>query len=280
MFARRSFLVLAGILISQRVVSGSRTGRTLVKGELDGFTQGPWTAFIAPFNKGALVKGVEYDQSVAIDPTTFPNDVLFSCRFPASRTKLGIYGYNSVQFGNYYNTIPARPIPSSQIRNIKTLTLKFDLQLKLGATNSNANIQIDGFLTSTRNPNDIVAEYQIFLHTPSFTKDYANTLLSLGTFVSPAEPDTPEIVWNVFREPKNAQNSPDYIFYPANSDDVLSGTFDLKRVFDWLSAPNPKTGTTYLSGNEYFNGTSVGMEPIHGEVELLVKTIECEYAVR
>lgn len=277
MFARRGFLVLAGILFSRRAMSAAGPDRTLVKGELDGFTQGPWTAFIAPFNKGSLVKGVEYDQSVTIDPANFPNKTLFTCRFPESRTKLGIYGYNSVQFGNYYNTIPARPIPSSQIRDIKALIVKFDLQLKLGAKNSNANVQIDGFLTSTKNPNDIVAEYQIFLHTPDFTKDYANTLRSLGTFISQANADTPQIVWNVYREPKNAQNSPDYIFYPANTADVLSGTFDMKQVFDWLSAPNPKTGATYLGGSEYFNGTSVGLEPIHGEVELLVKSIGCEY---
>ncbi len=228
-----------------------------------GYTKGPFTAFMIPYNRGKLRPGKDYTESFTLNPATFPAGSVISWDWPAAHENAQVRGFLAIDYGDYYNTVPEAPIRSSRVKDIKTLLC--DVNLSTGGTGSGFNIIINFFLTSTLDSNSILYEIEVFLHTPNYAKAYVDGVPSLGTFTSKSGR-----VWRVCKDPF-AVHGPDILFYPVDQADMLVGTVDLREMLSWIE------DRKVITGNEFFNGLAVGIEPQQLSGTVIVNALAVNY---
>ena len=256
--SRRSLMCTGAmsVLLGSKRIAGSSSGTTLAAaqvrrsvtlGDDQGYTKGAFTAFLAPYNKGSLQAGRDYTESFTLDPGTFPANSVIAWNWPAARANAQIRGFLAIDYGNYYNTVPQAPIRSSKVSAIATLICNFELSIS--GTYAGFNTIINFFLTATPGFGKILFEIEVFLHTPNYAKAYVDSAPSVGTFRSASG-----LVWRVRKDP-HAVNGPDILFYPINQADVLVGAVDLGEMLSWLRSHD------VITGQEFFNGLAVGIEP-------------------
>ncbi len=273
---RRGFLYLGAMMPfyrykitsgpSKAFVPAADQAPHLVKlADKQGFTKGPFTAFMVPYNRGTLRPGKDYTESFTLDPAEFPAGSVISWDWPAAHEKAQVRGFLAIDYGDYYNTVPEAPIRSSRVKDIKALQCNVDLSAS--GTGSGFNIIINFFLTSTLDSNSILYEIEVFLHTPDYAKFYIDSAPSLGTFTSRSGR-----VWKVCKDPF-AVHGPDILFYPVDQADMLVGTVDLKEMLSWIK------GRKVITGNEFFNGLAVGIEPQQRNGTVVVNALAVNYVV-
>ena len=229
-----------------------------------GFTKGPFTAFMAPWNKGPLRAGIDYEESLTLDPSTFPAGSRIAWAWPEAAAHAQVRGFLAIDYGNYYNTVPEAPIRSGPVADIKSLACTHDLSVA-GAT-SGFNVIINLFLTATPDPDSILFEIEVFLHTPAYAEAYMRTVESLGTFGSASG-----VAWTVSRDP-SAAHGPDFLFRPADQRDLLAGSVDLREMLGWLA------GRGAITGREFFNGLALGVEPQQRDGAMTINAFAVDYA--
>ncbi|PSC03873.1 hypothetical protein SLNSH_16510 [Alsobacter soli] len=176
-----------------------------------------------------------------------------------------MYCFNAVDFGNYDWTVPQTPIASSQVNAIASLSQTFDLTL--GGDGSKYDVITDMFLTGKAGDNTTnLYEVEIFLHTPQYSSDWVNYggMTTIGTYTGSGH------TWKVASTTGGA-GTPDLIFMPTDTPDVLSGTLDIKGMLDYLVAQH------VLTGSEYFNGLGIGAEVQQGSGSLSINTFAVDY---
>ena len=232
-------------------------------GDSQGFTKDAYTAFMAPYNKGALRAGVDYRESISLDPALFPARTTISWTWPEARADASVRGFLAVDYGNYYNTVPARPIRSRRVSDIRTLTCDFDLAID--GTLSGFDVVVDFFLTSTPDFGSILFEIEIFLHAPRYVLGYADSTRPVGMFRS-----TSGSTWTVSKDPVGNQ-APIVLFHLAPGHDVLDGSIDIAEMLHWLKDRG------VLAGTEFFNGLALGVEPQQHDGILTINTLSVDY---
>lgn len=201
---------------------------------------GVWSAFVAPFGAGKLVSGVGYTESIVLNPATFPAETISTWNFPATPSSTGVYAFNQLSYGDS-NGGP-HSTPSVQIKNLNTLTTTHNLSIDGGE--NNYDVMYDGFLTSTAYGANI-HEISIFVHTPAFVTSYVTSIPQIGSFTGSG------VTWTVAQAAPGGQ----IVFMPASQADELFATIDMKAMFAYLVSKG------VLTGNEYFNGIALGVEP-------------------
>lgn len=240
------------------------TTSTVTISEKTAWTKGAYTAWLAPWGAGSLKYGQDYTDSLTVSPDSFPNGVTINWSWPTNSNSYGIRNFDAIDFGNYNGTTPQTPIASMQVKNIGTLTQT--QSLVLGGNGSNFDVLTDMFLTSKAgDSNTKVAEIEILLHTPNFSKDWVNSLTQIGTFTGSGH------TWKVAISKGSV---PDIIFMPSDSSDVLSGSVDIKAMLNYLVAH----GT--ITGNEYFNGLAMGAEVNQGTGSLAISNFAVTYSAQ
>ena len=78
------------------------------------------------------------------------------------------------------------------------------------------------------------------------------------------------MVWQVRKDP-HAVNGPDILFYPVNQADVLVGAVDLGAMLSWLRSRG------VITGQEFFNGLAVGIEPQQHSGTATVNALSVNY---
>lgn len=219
-------------------------GVVQVIGDNQFYGQGVWSAYIAPWGKGNLVEGTDYTESAVLFPATFPNGTIMAWDWPAVKPPDGVYGFNQISYGD--SNGGSHTTPSVQIKNLNTLTSSHNIFIT-GAPN-NYDVMYDGFLTSSPYETNI-DEISIFLHTSAPVAAYVASIKQLGKFVGSG------ITWTVAQSAPGGQ----ICFMPANEADLLSLTVDIKAMLAWLVTKG------ILTGNEYFNGIALGVEPYEND---------------
>ncbi len=216
------------------------------------YQSGSYTAYVAPFDVGSLVYGKGYTETMSINAAEFPNSVTAAWKFPINNVA-NIRSFIAVDYGDYDYTTPINPITPSTIASLTTLneTIKFTESGNL----QGFDIITDMFLTSApKNNNTDVAEVEIFLHSPTYSQQWAASLTSLGTVTVSG------VTWNVSESGAdgNSQGTVDYVFMPANDKDFSSGTINIESMLQFLVTNGG------LSGAAYFNGLATGVETDSG----------------
>ena len=224
------------------------------------YSQGAFTAFIAPFNAA----GVNYSANMTLANGSLTSGVNMTWNYGSTPTSAGVYDFSAIDYGDYDNTTPSTPVPSSTINNIQTLTETHNLSL---AGNLQGFDAIDDmFLTaSPGNSSTNAAEVEVFLHTPTYSAQYVQSSTPIGTFQDGG------ITWTVAKSTSNSGSYPDYLIMPANQADVAIGTVDVKAMLNYLVSNGG------VSGNLYFNGFALGTETQVGGGSMAVNSLSVDY---
>jgi hypothetical protein len=213
------------------------------------YTKGLYSAYAAPFSAEVdkrLKRGVDYYDTITLNPRRFPDETLFDMRWPArSDIPTGVWGFHALSFGNYGGGPVDKLIPPRRARDIRVLTATFDYS---HGGSDNFNLLTEFFLTSR--PGDASArvwEIGFLLHVPSTTKAFMDAGQQLGTFS-----DAQGKSWRLVRKGSY------FMVSPADGRTVRRGILDYGAVLRRLR----KTGA--IGGNEWFNGIAFGAEPTLG----------------
>src|SRR5450759_1605032 len=110
-FGRIVLVLLFGLGASPAVgTEGSVESVTL--GDYQNYTKGSYSAFMAPFNAGALRPSRDFTETLVLRPDTFPDATSIAWQWPNIPCPVGIYNFLAVQYGNYDHTRPQMPITS------------------------------------------------------------------------------------------------------------------------------------------------------------------------
>lgn len=240
-----------GLILSTPGVKTVGLPQAVTLGDYQFYTKASYSAFMAPFNG----TGLTFTDTTVVDPATFPNHSTISWSWPADMAACpigfrgGICGFLNLEYGNYNDTFPQTPITPRQIKNITTLNCSANATF--GGTSSGYDVIYDQFLTpdSGGDQVDASAEVSVFLHTPSYSQSLINGATQIGTTTISG------ITWQVAYSPGTL---PDYYFTPSNYADVPNTAIDVKAMFAYLIAQGK------LTGDEYFNGLALGVEPRQG----------------
>ena len=243
-------------------IAGAEAEELRRYGEHQLFTRGSYSAFIDSFNKRDYVLGKDFDQSFTVKPETFPDGTNLTWKWPIRDPKFILSFLQVAAYGDYFNTVPQKPICAARVRDVIKLEVSHDLTFS--GTENGYDVIYDYFLTAV--PNGGAArlfEVEVFLHTPPYSVRYFETATPVGTFSASG------ITWSVAidRKPK----VPDILIMPANHASVPKGTIDLNAMHAFLMSKG------ILTGNEYYNGHSLGVEPAQGTGSLTVNSVSVDY---
>jgi hypothetical protein len=239
--------------------SGTKTIR-----DGDSYSAGPYMAYMAPFNKAALKQGEDFDDDITVSIGDFPNKSEFTWNWPSIPCPSGVYNFNAIDFGDYYNTAVATPIPSRPINRIRELTETH--KIELSGEPSNFDVMDNFFLSSAPNNHSAhIAEIEVFLHTPDYTAAFVRQATPVGVFHGS------DRTWLVTKATSTSANIPDILFMPADQKDVLNATIDIAAMLNWLRQK------AELPDTAYFNGMAIGVEVRQGVGQMNLQSYSVSY---
>lgn len=227
------------------------------------YAPGDYFAYAAPWCTAydpTLIVGQTISDSISLLRSTFPNDVVISASAPdhyPTVSNCGVYGYNYIAFGNYLSANPTAKMQPRQVKAIETLSIAFDMTR---AGDGEYSILTESFLTMAAKDFSTRLEVGFFNHSTGNAISYARTGATIGTWT-----DNAGRSWTV------TQAKQYVMFVPAGGGDLLSGTLDVKSAFAFLVARG------VLTGDEWFNGVTTGMEPLRGKGEATIRTWSVSY---
>ena len=104
----------------------------------------------------------------------------------------------------------------------------------------------------------------MFLHTPSYSADYARSARRIGSFAGSGT------IWTVAID-ESAGHIPDVLFMPHDRADIGNGTIDLRAMLAYL------VDARVIPVTVYFNGFAFGTETRRGAGEMRVAAFAASY---
>jgi hypothetical protein len=252
-----------GSAASTKPLSSPATLSPKVIHDNEAYPAGAYLAYIAPFNKGALIYDRDYTESITVDAAVFPAQSLFSWRWPDTPASAGVYGFSAIDFGDYNNTAVPTPIPARRVGQIRTLNETHDASF--AGLLEGFDVIDDLFLTGAPDDNTTnLFEVEVFLHTPRYSADYVRGTRRIGNFVGAG------IIWTVAID-ESAGHIPDILFMPHDRSDIGSGTVDLRAMLAYL------VDARVIPATVYFNGFAFGTETQRGAGEMRVTAFAASY---
>jgi hypothetical protein len=224
---------------------------------------GPYWAMNSVWNKGNLVNGTDFTQSITMADANSPNtDTTISWNWPTTGAQYNVYSMPGVFYGtNVGFTPPTHSVASEKISDIKTLTLSQDLTYS-GSTD-HYDALYDMGLTTAPDGGAYTHEIEINLHSPDYMSGWLNSLPHQNFT------DASGMQW-IIAENSNA-GVPMVMFSPADFHDITNTTIDFKALLDAAVAKG------VLSGNEYFSGLGLGNEPQLGSGSMTIHSMHVNY---
>jgi hypothetical protein len=185
-------------------------------------------------------RGVDYDVTAKVNPSTFPNQTTITWLNKAGVTPTaGVWGYDHID---------AKLSANTSLVNLTSLTSTFNYSYT-GSTNFNVlcEIWLGNSSTDTAwDGNNANTQWEVgfFLHAADY--NFHNGGVAIG-----------DVHVNNGVSYTVRRNNKFITFAPQNGQDVLSGTIDWRAAFDYLVFHNIITGSEWISG--YLN--LLGIEP-------------------
>jgi hypothetical protein len=246
--------------------TGSTGGTTVLSGDWATYniSNGPYWAYNSIWNKGGLVNGKDFTQSLTLDNANFPNGSVLAWSWPNTPAQNNVYSSPCLMFGTYAQVAAPTPtIPYKQINAINTLTVTHNVTLSSDPTKFDAIY--DFYLqSSTDTSTQGLFEIELHMHTPEYFIDWINHSLTKYNFTDAAGTNW-IIAWN------RGVSSPMIIFVRADFADNLNATVDLKALLMAAKANG------LLTGNEYFTGLAMAVEPREGSGSMTINSLSVTY---
>ena len=147
---------------------------TMILTDLMLYQMGSYSDDVGPWNKGALVQGVNYTESITLNNLLTPVDQTFAWQWP-TQTVPTVRSFLSVNYGNYDFSNFSSPVVSSTIANLNALSESH--AFSLSGDLAGFNVIDDLFLTRAAGGNNArAAEVEVFVHTPASTQQWLSSL--------------------------------------------------------------------------------------------------------
>lgn len=228
------------------------------------YAPGDYFAYAAPWCTAydpSLVVGQNITNTISLLRSTFPNDVVITADTPdhyPTVSKCGVYGYNAVTFGHYLTVNTAARMQPRQVKDIGTLAMSFDMTLGGGGE---YNILAESFLTAAEKDFSTKIEIGFYTHSTARAVSFAKNSATIGAYVDNAGRN-----WSVTKAGTFV------MFVHDGGKDLTAGTLDVRGAFSFLMARG------VLTGDEWFNGISLGMEPLRGKGVATIHTWSVSYS--
>lgn len=267
--------IVAGVLLvsspsllaqSSRAEPASSVRQSRQLGDKEYFTRGQYLAFAAPWcadRNRELTVGRDLHASIALDPDRFPAGVTIRSHAPShdpGKYGCGVYAYNHVAFGNYNDGSAREAVAPAQVKAIGQLRTDFDLRF---SGDGQFNVLQEFFLTRNAGSHRRqVLEIGYFLHASDTALRFARSGRGYRDYTDPQGR-----AWKMYRVQRFL------MLFPANGD-LTSGTIDIGHLLTEL------TERKLLTGEEWFNGLGLGVEPVQGDSMLHIDDWKVDYAPR
>lgn len=202
--------------------------------------------------------------------STFPIDLIMGCRVPVSPSR--VYGYISLQYGNYQNSQPNVPLTPRRVSEIAALQVTLTHQIVGNTQGLN-----ECWLTATPHPSNLTPddrtdEIGFFTHVQSGTVSFMNGATQFGTWVDPGGTS-----WTIARyaTPGNVNGAGEAIPYTMLR--PTSGSHYDGFLY-WKEMLLKLVSLGILDGTEYFNGMAIGHEPLGGQCAMKVSAVSVNYS--
>ncbi len=228
--------------------------RTLL--DMEFYSRGQYGAYASPWSKfldNSLRHDIDYSDSIVVDVNAFPaSTTTIKWNWPSRiPTSSGVWGYMFMFYGNYDGGEPFVRVTPRQVKNIETLRQDFSITHN---SSGSYNVLNEFYLTSEAgNPNAKVIEIGYFLHSAAENRPFFEQGLLIGTYR-----DATGVTW-VAR-----MNGTFCMLMTAGYNDVVSGSIDVGATLAFLKTKG------IITGNEWFNGIALGVEPVRGSGELSI----------
>lgn len=249
-----------------------RMGITLVMG-VGGVEFGAFQSYNDPNSEYSAYTGMfgiylsppmtDYDASMRIFPASFPDRTVFSWRVQEGLPSR-INGFLHVDDGNYDEspgTLTGGP------RQIYTLTaLKYDMAWSFSG-DVRSGLLFDSWLTETAHATGVLSDKVCAVGMlPKLSTSAIAYVAGLPSVGSGTFTDAAGVQWSA-KQSVTGTGEPNYMFYrPGNLD--YEGEFDLVGAYAFLIAAGK------ITGNEWFNGATLGVEPNAGAGTFTVDQFE------
>lgn len=235
-------------------------GTVTVIGDYSAYAVGNYTAFLAPFNQGSYVNGVQFSENASVAASVFPAYTRMTWFWPTPACP-SICGFLQISYGDYLNGNPNLITPR-QISGITTLTSTHDLTLS--GTTSGYNVIYDLWLTNApHSTSTLLFEVEVFLHATASAISYFGGATTIGTTTISG------VQWGVAID--NTASPPNILFLPTNHADVPTVALDIKAMFAYLVAQG------IIANTAYYNGHALGVEPRQADGSLFFKSFSVTY---
>jgi hypothetical protein len=247
---------------ADRVKPARVSSTALVLGDAVNHFQGPYVAYAGDWSVRMggvrLRHGVDYADSIVVEPATFPAGTEIRWSWPMATPPKGVYGYMHVAYGYYAGGVPHEPIPSRRIKDIAALKTVY--RVAASQTSGGYNVLSETFLTSASGDFKTKLKEIGFLTEISRTgREFFGYSRALGQWRDPSG-----VTWSV------AEAGGYYMFVPADGE-LEAGTLHYDEAFRWL------TSRGELTGEEWFNGLAIGIEPVAGSGTARIEDWKIEY---
>ena len=226
------------------------------------FTQGDFTIENNVWNKGSLVNGNDYTQTISFDKTDINHELTFAWNWPSTSH---ILAYPEIEAGYKPWSENGSDALTARLSQISTFDATFDYAMS-GAT-SLYNVGFDMWLTKLpgADSGSITTEVSVWTHHGNINVDGKK----VGTYQDGA------FRANIYEEKHyghpGANQSWDYITVVAKKD-MTSGTLDMDHLFDTL------VGMKLVKPSAYFNGYEFGAQLLGGKGSLTIHDIEHDFS--
>jgi hypothetical protein len=208
--------------------------------------------------KERLTRGPDYADSIIIDPRTFPNGSDIAWRWPDRPPQKGVYGYLHLAYGSFAGGATKEPVAPEQVSRIRTLKTLFAVDDV--RSDGQFNVLSETFVTRAKGDFSTKAlEVGFLTHLSDHGREHFDKARQIGTFTDPGGRR-----WTV------AEMNGFCMFVPED-EPVSSGVLHYDAAFAWLVSKG------LLTGNEWFNGLAIGVEPVSGSGGLRVSRWEILY---
>lgn len=213
--------------------------------------------YSSDWGKEHLIEGKDYQRALDYDPSAlFPVNI----REVWPARDWGVRGFPAYQWNGYYGsgTPLAKRLPSTEITDLDVLTVTWDT-----AISGNANGLINLFLTKAANsmPEGSERAMEVMLFT--------NPSASARSWSRQGELVAKWSGWSMY------ERRDDWLKFCILPDKVKdAGSYDLKGSLKSL------VGEGRLSPDLWFNGLAVGMEPVGGVCNMLIRSVKVAYAAK
>lgn len=211
------------------------------------------------------VENVDFVSSIEVNGASFPRESVIKWSVPEVPSPVtGVYGYLQLTYGSVFGGFVPKAVQPAQLRDIETLDLfvQFD---RSGA--GSYNILNEAFLLDDpRDPSSTVLEVGVLMHVSASGRSYFQLAEQLGIYT-----DAQGRTWDVAVDP-TAPHGPFVMFVPTQPWGD-GGTVDWAGLFDFVADQG------LASGNEWFTGISLGVEPVSGGGQLAFSQFDIDYAI-